>query len=340
MATNERRDELLLSVDNLLQVRKDWMAEADVRFITEQFELSVDAVLILFAEGGIPGDLRAMNELVVILASRWQEWCQKNENSGGKFPIPDNAFWKAVDAIAASRQVLLTPKKQTVESIADLTSQRVPDANICRIYGFTDTGTPFGNPITAMLREERANPGTHTGEGWLPPWARKDKEDEAKREKAIEEVKRMQAGKLRLLTQIAKESIEDLVGQGVCGRQICRMKKIDESELNAYCDEHHVPLPEWEAEAANLTTGVHDAGQDEEETIVEESVAKVPDLNPDGSMTLEQEIIEYHKLGGLGADEIAAAVTSEDAPVSRQKVAAVIKRYKEDPAAFETADVE
>lgn len=349
MATDERRNHLLLVVENLIEAWNTWSADSDLRQITRAFVDAVIDCLTVFEDGSIPGDMRVMNDRVEVLREHWVAWNEQNENDGGKTPIPPNAVWKALEGIEAARQAIVKPVRRALESIADLTAQKVPDAQICRIYGFTDDGTPRGNPQTWMLQEERAKPGCHTGKGWLPPWEKKQRDDAAKEAEIVERIKRQREGKLRLIASVAPEAIEDLIAQGVSGKQICRMKKIDEAALAAYCQDHGLTTPNWQGESPNAMVGVHDYVEEEEgqpaaggENLTDPEMEIPPPNASDVAeepLTLEQEIVMYHKIGTMTPTEIATAVSTEGNEISRQKVNSVVKRYQQDPAAFDTVGV-
>jgi hypothetical protein len=346
MAKDERREHLLLVLDNLIQVWNGWSANSDVRYITKTFEDAVNDALLVFGDGSIPGDMRALYARMDVLQEQWAAWNRKNETSGGKYPIPNSAFWKALESIEAARQAIIKPVRRNLETIVELTAQKVVDAQICRIYGFTDNGMPDGNPEPWKLQEERQNPGTHTdrARGWLPPWEKKSKTDEAKQVEIIERIQRTRAGKLKLLAAVAPESIEQLIQEGVSGKQICKMKKIDEASLAAYCQDHGLDAPNWAGESPNAMVGVHDYVPEDEVASVLSATERpskppMPELVTEEPMTLEQEIIEYHKQGTMTPAEIAAAVSCEGNEVSHQKVGKVIARWEKEPQAFETTEV-
>jgi hypothetical protein len=121
------------------------------------------------------------------------------------------------------------------------------------------------------------------------------------------------------------------------------MKKIDEAELAAYCEDHGLIVPAWQGESPNAMVGVHDyVPEDEAASVLSVPDAPAPDvvgLPVEGEMTLEQEIVMYHKLGTMSATEIAEAVSREGNEVSHQKVGKVIARWEREPAAFESAEV-
>ena len=337
MTYDERRQHLLLSVDHLIDVWNAWTNNPDVRYITKTFEDAVDEVIGGFADGTIPGELRALHGQVQILSEHWNEWNKRNQASGGKYPLPGNAFWNVLESIDAAKQALARPVRKTLETIAqlDALNPRPNDGQICRMYGFVDAG---GNPEIWKLQEERANPGKHTGPGtgWKPPHEARREAEEAAKRSSYERLKRQRESKLDFLTKAAPEPIEQLLAEGVSGKQICKMKKIDEGTLAEYCQEHGLTLPAWNSPLATNIKGDTEADYDEPQD-PPAGAESVTEIDAEG-LTLEQEIIEYHKLGTMMAADIATAVSRPGNEISHTKVRKIIKRYQEDPAAFVTND--
>jgi hypothetical protein len=254
-----------------------------------------------------------------------------------------------LESIELAQVGVKQPKTYTLEPIAKLEAMTPPtgDQQICRMYGFTDDGTPSGNPIVTMLQEERTTPGRHTGPGtgWEPPHARRQKAIEAKQRAAVEQMQKAAQSKVARLTEPAKETIDELIVQGVSGKQLCRMKKCTRADLAAYCKEHRLTVPEWEQSTANTVSGDFDRpgpeivpmgvmpGDKAEIDAVEGE--RVDDI---GAMTLEQQIVMYHQ-SGLAPRDIAEKVSEPDAPITSQKVGKVLARWKADPDAFEMAGV-
>ena len=349
--SDDRREHLLLVVDHLLATWNAWNADSDMRFLNKTFEDAIEDCLAVWAVDSIPGDLRTLHARVEELAPQWQAWNEKNERSGGRYPMPDQGFWRSLENIEAAREAAIRPVRRRLESIAQLDAEKVSPAQICKIYGFvTDQGTPE----YWKLDEERAHPGKHTGEGtgWMPPASRRDMERDTQRLAALERVKSQRETKMRLLTRVAKETIEELIATGVSGKQICKMKKLLQVDLETYCQEHNLELPEWEAASANSITAPTDYSEvDEDDKDVIDTILEDADrpavrdaVEGDieeadgGPMTLEQEIILYHQGGNMSAAEIASAVSTEGNPISFQKVTNVIKRFERDPSAFDTVE--
>ena len=288
------------------------------------------------------------------MGTQWTTWVEKYQTTPKAPAMPGNGFWKSLENVVAAKAAAIAPQERTLETIAQLDKQNVSDFQICKIYGFTDSGMPDGRPNLRMLQEERANPGTHTdrARGWLPPWERKRIGDQDRQGEIMARIHAQQESKMRVLTAVAPEPIEDLLLlDGISGKQICKMKKITRDDLSAYCRDHGLTLPTWDSLPANAIQGVHDAGEDvprpkaesepdrpfRPEVAPEGDEEDLPvDDAPAGPLTLEQEVIVYHKQG-FSATEISEAVSTPDNEVSDQKVTAIVRRYKKNPEAFETA---
>jgi hypothetical protein len=349
---DERREHLLLVTDAMLQAWGDWGDDGTALTMTTAFSDAVVDCLVVWSEGTIPGDLRNLAGEMDTVREKWNDWVRLHEENPLKNTLPGNALWKALEAVEKGRQEAVTPREFTLEPIASLDAMnpRPTDAQICRMYGFTSDGTFKGQPKITMLYEERAAPGRHTGAGtgWMPPHARRHAQVQQEQAEAVERQRTRRQSKIDALTKPAKESIEELVEvNGISGKQIARMKKIDRAEFEAYCRTHGLQVPPWDSASANAIQGIHDP--DEAATVPTATVGRPSGLDAipgptvidegEGPLTMEQEIIQYHKAGGIGAQEIAEAVSRPDEPVSRQKVQAIIKRWQEDPAAFGAVEV-
>ncbi len=353
MLTDERRDHLLLATDAMLAAWNDWSVDNDAKGITTTFVDAVCDCLLLWSEGGIPGDLRALAHDIEIMREHWNAWVRSHEVNPVKNQLPGDAFWRAMKTVDDARRIAAAPKDFTLPPIADLEKEGVSARQICQMYGFTDDHTSTGQPVLKMLYEEKALPGMHTGGDWLPPHARRQRDIAVQQKAALERLAVDRQRKIDFLTKPCKETIEELIEQGVSGKQIVRMRKIGREELAGYCATHGLVMPAWEPTPPNLTSGVVDVedvgtvptGQVGRPTI-EPTVPPVPIVDgppvidmAEGPLTLEQEIVEYHN-AGFDTRQIAEAVSRPDAEVSWQKVSKVLKRYQEDPEAFQTVEAE
>lgn len=78
---------------------------------------------------------------------------------------------------------------------------------------------------------------------------------------------------------------------------------------------------------------LEDEAIDADELADDAELADEDEAAGDGPMTLEQEIVHLHKQG-LAPGVIAQNVSSDDRPVTAQKVTAIVQRYERDPQAF------
>lgn len=335
---NERKEQLLAAVDHLIETWNAWSADDDLRYITRGFEEAVEDCLGMFADGTIPGDLRELSHRVDSLVEHWEAWKEKNAATSDKVLLPMQAFWASLEAIEDARREGMAPVRRPLETIAQLDAQKVPDRQICMIYGFVDES---GQPLFLMLQEEREQPGRHTGPqtGWKPPHHRRQEAEESRQAESLARLREARAKKVADASRIAPESIKELVAQGVTGRQICTMKKMGREDLEAYCRENSLPV-QWEPEGVYGVRGDFDIRPEEEPPKQTATPAASDSAGEDasGSLTLEQEIAEYAK-AGLAEEQIAEAVSSPAQQVSAAKVRAVLKRWRKDPAAFDTAEV-
>lgn len=357
MIDQERREHLLLVVDNVIDVHTIWV-ESDTPHLTEELETAVDELVEVFEDGTIPGDCRDLTHRVAELSEHWHAWKAKVAASGGIATVPGDAFWAALEHVEDARRKAEPKPPIVLESIKELTDQKVPDRQICLIYGWIDGA---GHPLLHKLHEERAKPGTHTGEGFLPPAEKSRRQKEARKQAVIDRIREKRRTKVESITTPAPEPIEDLVAQGVSAEQISRLKHMTIAQVMAACDELGVERPEesygslesyrapYEKDLLDEAITTLEAGQ---KAVAErKSAESSPPSGPEaeslpsldeaveatsGAMTLEQEIIFYHQQEMAPAD-IAVAVSTEEEKITPQKVGKVIARFKREPEAFSMA---
>jgi len=352
-------------VDQAQEARQAW-SESDVEHFTRALEESFDELVETFSSGDLPADCRGMAGAVTELGREWSRWKDVAESSGDPNLLPDLPVWKALDTVQEMRRQATPRDPVKLESIEELTRQKVPDRQIALIYGFDQDD---GSPALAMVREEREEPGMHTGEGtgWLPPVERERQEETRRRAEIAERVRAREEAKLEQLARVAPESLSELVEEGVTAPQIARMLKIDVAEVYARCEAEGLSAPPASYPSGHAMRGVHDKDPSEAEERILDAMSKPKGIEamepiepmepleamtmepaedagegaePPGPMTLEEEIIYYSNTTDWSAQEIAEAVGTEDVPVTRQKVTGVLKRYGERPEALETAAAE
>lgn len=324
----DRRNHLFLVTDNLLEVHKVWV-ESDTIYFTEEMEKAVEETVEVFARGAIPGDCRVLNERVTNLSVQWEVFKQRASITNDPICLPDNAFWKALEWVADARRETKPKARRVLETITDLEKQKVPDKQICLIYGWRQ---PNGSPDFAKLQEERTKPGTHTGEGFVPPLEKKRQEAEARERAIVTRLREQRERKVERATAPPPESLQELIATKVSGEQIANLFHCTLGRVREMCDEQGLPHPPDRYESLNAVRGPHEPDLPES---VARAYGEYPDEEeaPSAPMTLEQEIVHYSGQG-MNSREVAEAVSREDAKVSWQKVNAVLKRFKKEPEAF------
>lgn len=106
---------------------------------------------------------------------------------------------------------------------------KVPLTQIAKIYGFL---TPEGQPDLAKLNEEIAKPGTHYDPTtWIHPSRRRIAQEVAQRWEQRRKYAPARGKTQPVAPQVAVESIETLLRQGVDFKQIARMKRISIADV-------------------------------------------------------------------------------------------------------------
>ncbi|WP_321377067.1 hypothetical protein [Trichococcus shcherbakoviae] len=212
----DRRGQLLLVLDAMFSTHRDWV-ESDTPYMTEVLEIAVENVIEIFSTGDVPSDCRELTKLVDELERQWSVYRDDASIKNDPTFLPNNDFWKVVDRLRRSREVARPKPQHVLESIEELTSQKVSDRQICIIYGWIDGK---GQPELRRLQEERKNPGTHTGKDFVHPLERKRIEEEERRRQIVENVRQAQQRKLQRKKVEPKESLEQLVADNVSVKQI------------------------------------------------------------------------------------------------------------------------
>ena len=125
---------------------------------------------------------------------------------------------------------------------------KVPLSQIAKIYGFV---TPQGQPDLAKLQEEIAKPGTHFDPTtWVHPSRQKMLQQIDSRWQQRQKSSSPRGKTQALTSQVAIESTETLLRQGVDFRQIARMKRIsiadveqEATRLGIRAQRQRVPYP-------------------------------------------------------------------------------------------------
>lgn len=317
----ERKRVMFATIDRLAAVHREWI-DSDAMVITEAMGKAVMACEAVFSTGTIPGDCRPLTDRVLEMLDQWRKWDDDNKMSRHEI-LPGNGFWKTLRNVFDARKAAAPARKAKLESIAQLSREKVGDAQICRIYDWVEED---GTPQLWKVREERAKPGTHTS-GPTAVDLRRQQAAEAERRETEAREKRL-AEKVKAANEPAPEGLATLVEQGVSAGQIASMLKIDVDKVYRQCDELGLPLPpeSYELPVANTASAAED----------DDDVFGTMEVANSAPLTLEQSIIGWHKAGKKPA-EIAELVSSEETPVNWQKALAIIKRYEQDPDAFELA---
>ncbi|MCP4535797.1 MAG: hypothetical protein GY832_01460 [Chloroflexi bacterium] len=374
VATSERRKHLFDVADAVALVHAEW-SESDIPYITDPFQAAVDDMVEVFSTGDTPADCRVLNKEVETLTDSWNAWKKAAEVSGDTAAMPSQDFWFAMERVAAARQDAVPRQSVRLETIKELEKQGVNDNQICAIYEWFLSD---GSADLDKLREEKAKPGTHTGEGFVSPQERRRLKRQADQDAAVARARETREKKLEKMEAVAPESLEQLVTEGVSAEQIADMKNCTVEQVFADCDEAGIQRPMENYPSPQTERGTHgpeineateraidaevegkrrDAGM---ETRVESAPEAPPVARPmpwqkqaeesigdgDGTfpvsddsgttMTLEQHIVSLHQ-EGIKPGEISRTLTTEDETISRQKVNAVIKRFKQQPEAFGAA---
>lgn len=179
-----------------------------------------------FESGDLPAVLRPLAEAMDRFADRLEEYDRLDPQPAD----PGNNFWVAFEGVLA---IMQAPARRLapLESIADLTDQKVPDGQICQIYGFIDA---YQRPRMDLLAKERRQPGSviaspdgMDGKPWRDP---REKDLEAEFGTTLADLLRAPTAyspPVAAESPPCPETIEQLYAQGVPEQQAARMLKMD-----------------------------------------------------------------------------------------------------------------
>jgi len=367
-----RSQELLVIVSNTIGARTGWI-NSDSAYITEAFEGAITELVESFRDGDIPAITRTHLEQVARLKLFWEEWQDRAIETGNPNELPTSEFWSVMDEIEATyNDIYDPPKGRKMETLEELEKQECTDHQICTIYGWLEDST--GGPQYWKLTEERESPGKHLNASFANPAEVQREERKLEAEQARSERNRKLEDKLAAANTEAPETVEELAAQGITARQISLMKNIPVIEINRICDEAGVERPAADYPHVNQMRGVHDPepnsiqqrildamtvdpvngeeytpapaeaytagelldnyGAEDGEPAEQETEAIASDWSVDPAASVDSNVIQLHQ-SGLKNGMIAEALSSEDHPVSIQRVNGVLRRFKNDPAQFE-----
>lgn len=250
--------------------RKAWV-ESDAKFVTETLEQAIDELVEGFGEGTIPGELRGIEQAISReLAPAWEAWKNEARATGDLRVLPGDNFWLAVLNLERAREKAQPRPPITVETIEQLTEQKVSDRQICIIYDWLDGR---GQPELWRLAEERREPGKHTA-NWVPKAERRRQEQDVRQAQLRQQVAQRQARKVEQLTAPCKESIEELIGQGLSAEQIAEMRKCSLDEVYAAADQMGVERPPLRYSSPGVKRAPYDPEPNESAARIFEASAK------------------------------------------------------------------
>lgn len=324
-----RKEQILLAVDNLIRVHDDWENDDRAPIVpTEAFEQALEDCVHIVCNGDIPTECREMNTAVSRLAVEWEDY--RNLERVNPNGTPHDSMWAAYREIVQARRGAIAPVPRTLESVAQLREQKVPDYQIAKMYGTRDPSTGLHTPTWIgpffdengrirhdQIDKEHKKPGSVLGKNWVHP----------------DEISRVEKEKLELDTRLKRlesqqeqrddspyedpASIADMLYEGAFPAQIAKTKKVSIREVLEVAKELEITPNDIHAEE---TWEDQKKGREEKFTPEQEELIKNAILIVHASDEKEEK----------SASDIAEAVmkTLELNGVTPQKVAAVLREHK------------
>ncbi len=191
-----------------------------------------------------------------------------------------------------------------------------------------------------MLAEEREKAGTHLNDSFIPPAEREMLEQEQQAQATVDRLIAQSKARVEQATAPPPESLIDLINTGVDATQIAKMFHCTVEELYTRCDAEGLKRPPEHYPDLNTVQGTHErplheanerainaqvanpvrgnrVGQDEQ---AEPEASAGVDL---AESSLKDRVLELHGIGN-SPGAIARELSRDDAPVTHQKVSAII----------------
>jgi len=328
MSTNERDRELANAVTLATEAHLAWLEDRDAKYVTDEYETAIDYLIEVFRFGDLPGRLRDTADIIRQIDADWQQWKQAHYTNPDA--LPSGVHVRLINQLMSDVDKRKTERVRSIEPIEELLAQKVTVQQIARIYEWYDDD---GNPDVAKVREEIRKPGTHTGENWEDPKERRKREREQRLKTQLAQLEeRLQEKKHS--GPVAKESIEQLIDEGVSATQICKMKHLDLSDLEAYCSEKGLVMPDVTATVHDHRSR-YDADRTEEQERILDAFGgqKVdePEHGPIDTPDVEEAVVaQWMADPDLPAGQIAEIIAEElGVELTSQKVGRILKRHRE-----------
>ena len=231
------QQDLLYAIRSMMAGFEKWTREGR-DYIAECFEQGVENLLNHCGVGPDPLDASCLPEAcngIVAIAARvaieWDGWKEESLRTQRQRLMPSDGFWVAVAEIpgelASVRGGKWNPPRETIASLVRQQQQAgssLTDTMIVRMWDLYDE---HGMAQPGWIDEELKDPGCHTLKSatWMPKLRKKDQEEIAEEQASMAEIIAKAAAKREVIVKDSRETIPELVGQGVTLSQIARMKR-------------------------------------------------------------------------------------------------------------------
>lgn len=185
-------------------------------------------------------------------------------------PVP---VWEAWEKLEDYRTLELRRQAPTLETLAEL--EKLPNigaAQIARIYGWEDE---IGRPDLNRVREEQAKDPKDRVIPTNPNQARFDR-DHAERMEKVASYRNRARRKVEAYTKPGRESLQELIADGVSAEQISKIKRISTQEVFRLCEEQGLPAPPLDYSASSAKN----ASKTKPVSEVKEAAAERPAAKP------------------------------------------------------------
>ena len=244
-----RKDQMLRAVDQLMRVHDDWQSDEKAPNVpTEAYEEALENCVAIVCNGDIPSECRELETTVSRLAMEWSDY--RNAVKMNANGTPFDSLWSAYHGMVLARKGAIAPVQRTLESVAKLMSEKVPNLQIAKMYGartrksglfdavwegvfFDESGRVQHDLLEQQAKFDKGEKGAKRviPEDWIHPAeitrAQKESEDLDKRLKQLESQERQRED----TSYEDPATIEELLSQGQFPATVAKIKRCSIEEV-------------------------------------------------------------------------------------------------------------
>jgi len=337
MASDQRRDEILASVDRLVDCHDRWSEDDQAPDVpTQEMERLMEAVIEVCDTGSVPEDCRSLVTSVGRLSVEWESYRNGNWDRAGR-PYP--SFWNSFRGMLNERATAVVVPQASPPSVQALIDEGVGYQQIAyAIYGSRSLGGPFidenGHMSEVLIRKEAEEPGSVVPVGWIHPSIQQQQANREDRERT-----RIQAVADLENKDKPVPTVEEMLNDGAYIEQITKITKREEDQIRQMAEILGIPIKKYETPTGAVRAPAEPQISKADHAMMDSQLADPkPDADADPEVDETTEDIEP---GDMSDDQISDEVVmqftdggtsttiAKTMGITVQKAAQIIRRHKE-----------